>query len=78
MVRKRIELDSRPCCPFSGTYCLSLPPLLGDQSYPLPPTLRSSFGWWGGEGHFACLSGLGPTTGWEVVPMLLRGLPFSS
>lgn len=29
-----------------------------------------------GRWHCACLSGLGPTTGWEVVPTLLRGLPF--
>lgn len=58
-VRRRAELDSGSCRPFGEA--------LGDQS--------CSFSRGAGVGHHACLSGLGPTAGWEVEPVLPRGLP---
>lgn len=57
-VRRAAELDSGSCRPFGEA--------LGDQS--------CSFSRGAGVGHRACLSGLGPAAGWEVEPVLPRGL----
>lgn len=70
-VRKRAEPDPKPHVPIIRGRSLSYVP--GLQPCSPEAVLQLVGGGW----HPAALSGLGPSTGWEAEPVLLRGLAFS-